>query len=278
MENPLYAFRLGAIDCLVITEAVNPNVEDRIRSVFTRDPEPILRANRALSEAQSFCRNILLLNRGSEHVLIDAGQGDLDPDDPSALLDVFAAQGIAPEAITTIIITHFDGDHIGGLLDSNGEPAFPHARLIVPAAEFAYWMSDDILASINAGRADLLRRTFDAYADRLQIADESAELLPGVRYVAAFGHKPGQCAVLIESEGERLLHIADAVHMVAQLNEPESVPKFDLQPDVAIATRRVLFERIERENLLTLAYHFTYPGVGHIRREGDRLVWLPDHA
>ncbi len=275
MGNPLYAFKLGGFDCLVITEAVDPNMEDRIRSVFNRDPEPILQANRALSASQSICRNILLLNTGSQHILIDAGQGDLDPDDPSALLDVLAAQSITPETISTIIITHFDGDHIGGLLDASNQPTFPAARLIVPAPEFAYWMSDDTLASINAARADLLRRTFDAYAERLQIADELAELLPGVRYVPAFGHKPGQCAVLIESEGERLLHVADAVHVVAQLNELESVPKFDVQPDIAIATRRNLLDRVEQENLLMLAYHFTYPGVGHIRREGDRYVWLP---
>ena len=137
-------------------------------------------------------------------------------------------------------------------------------------------MSDDTLASINAERADLLRRTFAAYDDRLQIADNSAELLPGVHYVPAYGHKPGQCAVLIESEGERLLHVADAIHTVAQLNEPESVPKFDFQPEVAIQTRLDLLDRVEQENLKMLAYHFTFPGVGLIRRDGEQRVWIPN--
>ncbi len=275
MENPVYTFKLGAIDCLVIAEAVNTNIEERIRSVFVDDPQPILRALRELTQPQSFCRNILALRMGNERVLIDAGEGKLNPNEPSTLLADLAAQGLPASSITTIIITHFDGDHIGGLLDA-GKPAFANARLIVPAAEFAYWMSDDTLASINAERADLLRRTFAAYDDRLQIADNSAELLPGVHYVPAYGHKPGQCAVLIKSEGERLLHVADAIHTVAQLNEPQSVPKFDLQPEVAIQTRLDLLDRVEQENLKMLAYHFTFPGVGLIRREGEQRVWIPN--
>ncbi len=275
MEYSPYAFKLGAIDCLVIPEAINPNIEERIRSVFNRDPEPILRAWRALTKPQSFCRNILLLKISSQRILIDVGQGDLDPDDPSTLIATLAAQESPADAITTIIITHFDGDHIGGLLDSAGKSAFANARVVVPAPEYAYWMNADTLARIDAKRADLLRRTFAAYADRLDVKGESAEILPGIHYVPAFGHKPGQCAVLIESKGERLLHVADAVHMVAQLNAPESIPKFDLQPDEAIATRRALFERVERENLTMLAYHFTFPGVGLIQREGDQRVWIP---
>lgn len=275
METTPYAFKLGAIDCIVLPEAVNTNIEDRIRSVFVDDPQPILRALRSLTRPQSFCRNILALKIGDQRVLIDAGEGNLNPQEPSTLLADLADQGMPASSITTIIITHFDGDHIGGLLDK-GKPAFANAQLIVPEPEYRYWMSDATLASINAERADLLRRTFAAYADRLHILGENAEILPGVHYVPAFGHKPGQCAVLIESEGERLLHIADAIHTVAQLNEPESVPKFDLQPEIAIQTRLDLLDRVEQENLKMLAYHFTFPGVGLIRREGEQRIWIPN--
>ena len=117
MENPVYTFKLGAIDCLVIAEAVNTNIEERIRSVFVDDPQPILRALRDLTQPQSFCRNILALRMGDERVLIDAGEGKLNPNEPSTLLADLAAQGLPASSITTIIITHFDGDHIGGLLD-----------------------------------------------------------------------------------------------------------------------------------------------------------------
>ncbi len=275
MEKAPYAFKLGTIDCIVLPEAVNTNIEDRIRSVFVDDPQPILQALRSLTRPQSFCRNILALKIGDQRVLIDAGEGNLNPQEPSTLLADLDEQGMPASSITTIIITHFDGDHIGGLLDK-GKPAFANAQLIVPEPEYRYWMSDDTLARINAERADLLRRTFDAYADRLHILGEDAEILPGVHYVPAFGHKPGQCAVLIESEGERLLHIADAIHTVAQLNEPQSVPKFDLQPEIAIQTRLDLLDRVEQENLKMLAYHFTFPGVGLVRREGEQRVWIPN--
>lgn len=276
METTPYAFKLGAIDCLVFPEAINTNIEDRIRSVFLDDPQPILQALRSLTRPQSFCRNILALKIGTERVLIDAGEGSLNSNEPSTLIADLADQGMPASSITSIIITHFDGDHIGGLLDAAGKPAFANARLIVPEPEYRYWMSEDTLANINADRADLLRRTFALYADRLHILGENAEIMPGVYYVPAFGHKPGQCAVLIESEGERLLHVADAIHTVAQLNAPQSVPKFDLQPEVAIQTRLDLLDRVEQENLKMLAYHFTFPGVGLIRRDGEQRVWIPN--
>ncbi len=276
MEAKPYAFKIGAIDCLVFPEAVNTNIEERIRSVFIDDPQPILRALRDLTQPQSFCRNILALKIGDERVLIDVGEGNLNPKEPSTLIADLDAQGMPASSITTIIITHFDGDHIGGLLDEAGKSAFANAQLIVPEPEYRYWMSEDTLANIHPDRADLLERTFTAYADRLHILGATAEILPGVHYVPAFGHKPGQCAVLIESEGARLLHVADAVHTVAQLNEPESVPKFDLQPEVAIQTRLDLLDRVEQENLQMMAYHFTFPGVGLIQREGEQRVWIPN--
>ena len=42
-----------------------------------------------------------------------------------------------------------------------------------------------------------------------------------------------------------------------------------------MATRRALVERAESENLLLMAYHFPFPGMGYVRRQGDLLEWEP---
>jgi len=99
------------------------------------------------------------------------------------------------------------------------------------------------------------------------------EVAPGVTLLPAYGHTPGHSAVLIESEGSRLLHIVDAMHLPAQINLPDARPKYDLLPEIAVATRRALINRAESENLQLLVYHFAFPGLGHIRRDGDRRVW-----
>ena len=86
-----------------------------------------------------------------------------------------------------------------------------------------------------------------------------------MRAVDAKGHTVGQVAVLIESAGQKLLHIADVAHHPFQLYHPDWSPRFDNQPQVAAQTRQALFERVERQSLLMLAYHFPAPGLGYVR-------------
>jgi hypothetical protein len=85
----------------------------------------------------------------------------------------------------------------------------------------------------------------------------------------------GQIALLVESKGEKLLHIADAAHSPAQLAHPDWAPSFDVDPQVSTATRKDLFERAADENMLMLAYHFAFPGLGHVEKSGDAFKWEP---
>jgi glyoxylase-like metal-dependent hydrolase (beta-lactamase superfamily II) len=191
------------------------------------------------------------------------------------LLDRLREENITLESIDTVIITHYHQDHIGGLLDQAGNSTFPKARLVVPAQEHAYWMSEEILAGLDVPDADRLRQTFAAYAERLTLMDDTANIEPGIRYVPAVGHSPGHRAVQIESGDARLLHVVDAIHTPIQLNALDIAPFDWQQPDIAMATRRALVERAESENLLLMAYHFPFPGMGYVRRQGDLLAWEP---
>jgi glyoxylase-like metal-dependent hydrolase (beta-lactamase superfamily II) len=249
--------------------------EEDIQNMFTDDAERMLAAFRALPVPLTFGRNILLIETGNKRVLIDSGMGQSDPADPGHLLERMQAENITPESIDTVIITHYHQDHIGGLLDQAGQATFPKAQLVVPAQEHAYWMSEDILAGLDAPDAARLRQTFAAYAERLILMDDTADIESGIRYVPAVGHSPGHRAVHIESGSERLLHIVDAIHMPIQLNALDRAPFDWQQPDIAMATRSALLARAESENLLLMAYHFPFPGLGYVRRQGDLLAWEP---
>ena len=48
-------------------------------------------------------------------------------------LEAVRGLGIEPEAVSTVVVTHFHYDHIGNL------DAFPHAQLIVPQTELEFW-------------------------------------------------------------------------------------------------------------------------------------------
>ena len=268
-------FRVGDFSCVSLPDVIETLREVDIQNMFTTDTERMLAAFRALPVPLTFCRNILLVETGDKRVLIDSGMGQSDPADPGHLLDRLREENITLESIDTVIITHYHQDHIGGLLDHAGNPTFPKARLVVPAQEHAYWMSEDILAGLDAPDAARLRQTFAAYAERLTLMDDTAVIEPGIHYVPAPGHSPGHSAVHIESGETRLLHIVDAIHMPIQLNALDAAPFDWQQPDIAIATRRALLARAESENLLLMAYHFPFPGLGCVQRRGGLLAWEP---
>lgn len=275
MTSEAVHFRVGDFSCVVLPDAINTMTEDHITSLFTNDTERMLAAFRALSVPYTICQNILLVETGGKRVLIDSGVGQANPNDPGQLLERLRAENITPESIDTVVLSHYHLDHIGGLVDSAGNPTFPNARLVVPSQEHAYWMREDILAGIDPSRAAGLRQKFAAYAERLTPMEDTADIEPGIRYVRALGHTPGHHAVHIKSGNAQLLHIVDAIHMPIQLNALDAAPSFDAQPDIAIATRRALLARAESEKLLVMTYHFPFPGLGYVRRQGDLLDWEP---
>jgi glyoxylase-like metal-dependent hydrolase (beta-lactamase superfamily II) len=74
-------------------------------------------------------------------VLVDTGAGGLAPT-TGRLLQNLKAEGIAPEEIDTVILTHGHPDHIGGNTDAQGKPAFPNARYVMWKDEWDFWTSE----------------------------------------------------------------------------------------------------------------------------------------
>src|SRR5438477_8633014 len=86
--------------------------------------------------------NPLLVNTGSKLVLFDTGFGDVGAPTQGQLLANMAAAGIDPQAVDTVIISHFHGDHISGIRAKAGSLNFPNAEIMVPADEWAWWTND----------------------------------------------------------------------------------------------------------------------------------------
>lgn len=271
-----FRFQVGAIPCMVVADGISPLPESDVSAIFKDHTEQALAAFRELPQPVAMSANVLYLESAGKRILIDTGIGVANPEDPGQLINTLCAENIDPESINTIIISHYHLDHIGGLLDADNDLTFPNARLVVPVAEHTFWMDEAFLATRPPERAQRLRRTFDGYAQSggLVQLESTAEIEPGVRYFPAFGHTGGHSGVLIESNGERLFHIVDTVHIPFQLNLPDAIPSFDMQPQVAITTRHALLERAVKENWLVQTYHFAFPGLGHIQQQGDQLAWI----
>lgn len=210
-------------------------------------------------------------------VLIDTGFGESGPPTTGNLVPNLKAAGIAPEDVTTVIISHLHGDHILGLKRKDGSKFYPNAKLMVPQADCDYWFDDaKMKAAPEAAQASfqVARKTMDGLDMHRYAWDE--EILPGFISVRADGHTPGMSAIEIVSEGERLLYVADITNNpLLFVRHPEWQAMFDVEPDRTIATRRRLLDRAAAEHLRLHFFHAPFPATAYVVENGDAYEYLP---
>jgi len=98
----------------------------------------------------------LVIQTGGKLVVIDTGNGALAKTNSKGNNGLFhdnmAAAGFDAKAVDTVVISHFHGDHVNGLLTADGTPAFPNAEVLVPATEWKFWMDDGEMSRAKGDR------------------------------------------------------------------------------------------------------------------------------
>jgi len=221
----------------------------------------------------------LLLPAGAGHgaFLFDTGNG---PARQGRLFDRLAGLGVPPEGVERVFITHMHGDHVGGLLDGGGGPAFPKATIHLAAAEKAYWTGED--GSGREPAANILA-ILETYGARVELFGGDAEIAPGVRAIGIPGHTPGHTAFLLADPraagappgGPPILVWGDLLHCLpVQMPHPRVNMAFDLDPDLAAATRLAMLGRAADENWRVAGMHVPYPGLGRVVRTGAGFAFV----
>jgi glyoxylase-like metal-dependent hydrolase (beta-lactamase superfamily II) len=221
-------------------------------------------------DALEFSINILLINTSQHLVLVDTGLGSAAGGN---LPETLRSQGIDPQAVTTVIITHGHGDHLGGITGSDGALAFPNARAWMPKADWDFYTSETYLATLGEASGSAVHRYLFPLQKHILLFEGETEIVPGICVIPAPGHTDGHAAVEVAAGGEKLLHMADAMHHPFQLGHLGWSPTFDRQPAVASDTRRRLVARAASERMLVMAYHFPFPGLGRVWEQGGGWAW-----
>ena len=145
--------------------------------------------------------------------------------------------------------------------------------------EWDFWTSGEAEAKLDEHFRDVLlsfvRKNLPPIQDRLDLIEREREILRGIQAISAPGHTPGHMALSIFSEGDHLLNIVDTVLHPIHLAQPEWCAAVDFAPDQVVATRRRLLSRAVAEKSLVLAFHFPFPGLGHIVQKGEEWEWQP---
>jgi glyoxylase-like metal-dependent hydrolase (beta-lactamase superfamily II) len=227
--------------------------------------------------------NTFLLTVGGKRILFDTGCAASFGPTVGAMLANLAAMGVAPETISTVVLTHGHPDHANGLIDAAGAAVFPDAELLVSAKEKAFWLDDAIMGGAPDDFKGFFlgaRAAFAAYASRTRLI-EAGEVLPGVTAIPAYGHTPGHTAYMVTSGGESLLIWGDVVHLPGvQFARPDAGVTFDGDGPAAIATRARLMDMAATDKLLVAGMHLDFPVFGHVVRQGQGyahvpVVWTP---
>jgi glyoxylase-like metal-dependent hydrolase (beta-lactamase superfamily II) len=275
-----YRFKVGDIEVTAINDGVAPrSVEGFIRNADINDVKKALRDAFLPETGYQNSYTTLVLQTGGRTVLIDTGNGDSGPPTTGLWMANFRAAGFDPAQVSTIIISHFHGDHINGMRLKDGTAVFPNAEVMVPAAEWTFWMDDAKMAQAPEGLKpgfNNVRRVFAPIAKDVKQYEAGKELVPGVTAVAAFGHSPGHMAFTIASGNSRLMMMSDATnHPALFVKNPDWSAVFDQDADMARATRRKLLDMAASERVQVSLYHAPFPATGHIARDGASYEFVP---
>jgi glyoxylase-like metal-dependent hydrolase (beta-lactamase superfamily II) len=272
MSARSYAFKLGNFECAVLLDGATVIGKAGILKRYPDAGEADYRqayedVGLSLDEADSSF-NILLAKVGKDTVLVDTGEGGKPKG--GYLVESLRLAGLTPDAVTLVVLTHAHGDHVLGMLSDDHEPVFPNASYVISRTEMAYWQQ-----RIDGGIVDHRPIVRMMEAKGLRLIDMDEEIIPGLTAVPIPGHTPGQIALLFESEGEKLIHLADLLHSPMQFAHPEWSPSFDMDTGISVPTRRRALQRAADENMLALFYHLTYPGLGRVKWAETGFTWQP---
>jgi glyoxylase-like metal-dependent hydrolase (beta-lactamase superfamily II) len=247
--------------------------------------QPFSEVQKALAAANLPTDQILnpftpfVVNTGKQLILFDTGFGDNGPPGVGQLAANMAAAGIDPKSIDVILITHFHPDHTMGIRNKAGQLVYPNAEIMVPAGEWTFWTDDgEMNKAADIWKASFMqtRRVFGPIAKDVKRFEPGKEVVSGVTSVAAPGHAPGHSAFVIASGKDKLLYIGDASSEPALFaRNPHWHLWADIDKQQAVDTRRRLLDMAATERMPMFGYHYPFPAVGYIEKQGTGYNFVP---
>jgi glyoxylase-like metal-dependent hydrolase (beta-lactamase superfamily II) len=185
---------------------------------------------------------------------------------------------ISPPDIDTIIITHGDIDHIGGLATQDQQLIFPNARYILLKEAWDFWSNEALVAKWPPFLTVFGRTVFPLIRERIQVVESGEEFLPGFELFSAPGHRPGHSIIKATSAGQVLLHIADSVGHPLLMKHPYWPWYADARDEQAAKDKAQVLNQAATEKALVFGSHLPFPGVGRVEPFGDGWRWRPIEA
>lgn len=187
-------------------------------------------------------------------------------------------QGVKPEQVDYVLMTHIHTDHVGWnthFKDGKWLPTFPNARYVFPQEGYEFYLTaagravpgyaafeDSVLPIVEAGLADF-------------IPAEGGTVDGKFEYISTPGHCDGHMSIHLSVDGENGLFAGDVIHSLPQISQPDLVSVFCVDKPLAIETRKAVLEQVAGSHTLYFSSHFGGSSVGYITEQDSQFKWQP---
>lgn len=278
--------KIGDMEVTVLFDGARPGklTASPTRSATLEQFQDALAAHNLPRDETASVFHPLAVRTGGKLIVLDTGNGPRSLAAGTGQMAAnFAAAGFDPKQVDMVVISHFHGDHIGGLVTAEGAPAFPNAEVKVPLAEWDYWLDDANMnkaaegSNLRNAHANV-RRVFGAIPGKnLTKFQDRNEVAPGITAMATPGHTPGHTSFVLASGNARLLVQADVTSGIALVfvRNPDWFGGGDMDGPMAVATRRKLYDMLASEKMPMTGYHLPFPALGRLEKSGAGYNFVP---
>ena len=277
-----YRFPIGEFQATIVSDGPLPLGEpsSSMKGISKEDIGKALTDNFLATDGITLEQNLIVLNTGSRLALFDSGMGTSKIFGPTTgrLLASLKEAGINPAQIDDVICSHAHIDHTGGLADAKGRKYFPNATIHIAKSDYDFW-TDEKNIGPSASKEFIMhaRQNLLPYKGRIKFIEDGKDVIPGVQAMSVPGHTIGHTIFIIKSGAKSMVYTADITHHQILLTEkPRTEFAYDTDPKQAVQSRLKVFDMVASQKLPMLAYHFPWPGYGHLSKQGDGFRYYPE--
>lgn len=220
---------------------------------------------------------VLLLRSDDRTILVDTGNAPWMSEKLREIYDVhfdefsinasLRIEGISPEDVTDVILTHLHFDHAGGALLEDGRPRFPNATYYVQEQQLA-WARN----ATEKDKASFISAMYEPLdgSGKLTKIDGDGELFPCVHLECFDGHTKSMQAIRVSDGTTTLFYPADLMPTSAHISVPYGMA-YDNFPLTTIDEKKRILPRMIDEEWIVVFEHDAHRDAARVMRT-DRGV------